>query len=40
MGEYQDYLEREPRLLEGKKLKIVAWVLTAVVLVLGGCYGD
>lgn len=36
MNKYREYLGREPRLIEGRKLKMVAWVLTAVVLILVG----
>ncbi|GAA5496265.1 putative membrane protein [Rubritalea squalenifaciens DSM 18772] len=36
MSEYKEYLQRKPKLAEGRKMKWVAWVLTAVVLILVG----
>lgn len=36
MSEYKEYLQREPNLALGKKLKVTAWGLTAAVLVLVG----
>lgn len=36
MSDYKDYLQREPNLALGKKLKVTAWVLTAAVLALVG----
>lgn len=36
MSEYKEYLQREPKLAEGRKMKFIAWILTAVVLVLVG----
>lgn len=36
MSEYKEYLQRAPKLAEGRKMKWVAWILTAVVLVLVG----
>lgn len=36
MSEFTEYLAREPRLREGRKLKMVSWVFTAVVLILVG----
>ena len=36
MSNFQEYLQREPKLALAKTLKVAAWVLTAVVLVLVG----
>ncbi|MFC4993065.1 DUF420 domain-containing protein [Rubritalea tangerina] len=36
MEDYKSYLQREPNVVLGKKLKVAAWVLTAAVLVLVG----
>ena len=36
MSDFQTYLERTPNLVLGKKLKILTWVLTTVVLILVG----
>lgn len=36
MSDYKEYLQREPNVGLGKKLKVTAWVLTAAVLVLVG----
>lgn len=36
MATYKEYLQREPNLALGKKLKLTAWILTAVVLGLVG----
>ncbi len=36
MSDFNNYLQRQPNLKLGKKLKIVTWVLTAAVLILVG----
>lgn len=34
MSDYSEYLKRQPKLVEARKLKWIAWVLTAAVLIL------
>ena len=36
MSSFQEYLQREPNIERGKKLKALTWVLTAAVLILVG----